>query len=74
LRIVREKRGEKSILENPERESEPLAAKRPPKVTVRDRAVEVWDRLSQNAFDLLISGTSRAAFDLIQVPAGPVPK
>jgi hypothetical protein len=30
----------------------------------RDRSVEVWDRLSQNAFDLVTSGTARAAFDL----------
>ena len=30
----------------------------------RDQSVEVWDRLSQNAFDLVTSGTARAAFDL----------
>jgi hypothetical protein len=30
----------------------------------RDRAVESWDRHSQNAFDLVTSGAARAAFDL----------
>ena len=29
-------------------------------------AVEAWDRLSQHAFDLVTSGTARAAFDLAQ--------
>jgi hypothetical protein len=32
--------------------------------TGRSGSVEAWDRLSQNAFDLVTSGAARAAFDL----------
>jgi hypothetical protein len=35
----------------------------------RGGAVEAWDRLSQQAFDLVTSGRARAAFDLRQEPA-----
>jgi hypothetical protein len=35
----------------------------------RDATVEGWDRLSQNAFDLVTSGAARAAFDLDREPA-----
>ena len=34
----------------------------------RGGAVEAWDRLSQHAFDLVTSGTARAAFDLTREP------
>ncbi len=34
----------------------------------RGGAVEVWDRLSQQAFDLVTSGRARAAFDLNREP------
>jgi hypothetical protein len=35
----------------------------------RADAVEAWDRLSQNAFDLVTSGAARTAFDLDREPA-----
>src|SRR5262249_30193230 len=34
----------------------------------RGAAVETWDRLSQQAFDLVTSGRARAAFDLRREP------